>query len=114
MKTFREFTLLNSDQCEVMVNIDAETGAIIGLYCYADNLPIIEDIETGRLYNVKVKEGKNPLFVHIQSKKDRYFRLLQNGWLILLDEQDQEYERDVEIIQKSLSFYNGEPLNNIY
>ncbi len=46
---FQEFTLINpQDQCEVMVDIDTDTGKIVGLYCYADDIPAIENYETGK------------------------------------------------------------------
>lgn len=100
----QEFTLIGDNQCEVMVDINTTTGKIDGLYCYRDNVPVIEDYETGRVYKIHVKNGKNPLFVHIQSKA-RIFQLLieKGGFIFSIDESDEDYESDIDIIQKALN-----------
>jgi hypothetical protein len=104
---FREFTLVHPEPyCEVMADINTETGELIGLYCYADNIPVIENIETGYQYRIRTKPGKNPLFVHIQSKKNVFTKLILNGYTVLLDEEDSQYQQEVTAIEKAISLCN--------
>lgn len=102
--TFQEFTLVDPEsQCEVMADVDIESGRIIDLYCYKDNVPVIENYETGKIYKIKTKAGKNPLFVHIASKKRIFKLLLIHGFICVTNEEDEGYNNDIEIFEKALS-----------
>lgn len=115
MKAFREFTMIQPDtQCEVMVDIDTQTGKIIGLYCYKNHIPIIYNYETDKEYRITVKEGKNPLFVHIDRKAAMFKIMATNGFILLLDDEDKEYEKEVELIERSLSLNKIGHLKNFY
>lgn len=105
---FREFTLVDGyTQCEVMADIDMDTGKLVGLYCYANDIPVIEDSETGRDYKVTTKPGKNPLFVHIQRKAFIFSKLLINGFLVCMpDEDDPDYNEEVAAFERARTLYN--------
>jgi|ERR1044072_3439969 desulfoferrodoxin (superoxide reductase-like protein) len=101
-----EFTLCNADQIEVMVGINPATGKITDLYCYKNNIPCIENPETGHCYKLNTKVGKNPLFVHIQRKSHIFKMLLLNNWICLLDNEDSDYNKDVETFEKACAIYH--------
>ncbi len=112
---FKEFTLVDTyTQTEVMVYIDINSGRIVGLYCYRDDIPVIENYETDKIYKITTRDGLNPLFVHINRKAHIYKLLLTNGFIFCLDEDDTDYETDVSLIEKSLTFYGLSSISNIY
>lgn len=105
--TFTEFTFCNAEQCEVMVQINVKTGAIIDMYCYTDNLPLFENPETGKeLKPTTSPDRKNSLFVTITNKSTTLKRMLSIGdYLPLLDTEDTDYAKDVDILTKCLNKY---------
>lgn len=107
MKSFQEFTIVTTNPyCEVMVDIDIESGKIVGLYCYADSLPAIENEETGHDYKYSTKPGKNPLFVHIQRKESIFKKMVLNGFLFSSGSDDEQEETENQrIINLALNRY---------
>lgn len=105
MSQFREFTFINADQCEVMVDINPISGSIVKMYCYADHLPEIDNSETGIPYKQPTTTpSNNRLFVHIKNKSTTLKRMLiHGGFIVLLDDQDSEYNNEVGIIEKCLT-----------
>lgn len=105
--TFREFTFCNADQCEIMVDINVNTGAIIDMYCYADNLPCFENPETGNEFKTAtLPDRKNSLFVTIINKTATLKRMLSIGdYLPLLDNEHPDYNNDVSTLSKCLNKY---------
>ena len=69
------FTLAHDDGKEVMFNI-LSNGKVIGIYCYADGIPVYynEHRDIDVVFNTK--EGKNPLFRHINVNKSNILKLL--------------------------------------
>jgi len=113
--SFIEFTLTDpTDYCEVMVDINTETGKIVDLYCYADHVPEICNEETDHIYKINVKQGRNPLFVHILNKANVYRLLLRNGFVFLINEEDERYNEEIALIDKSLIVYDLSKLDEIY
>lgn len=105
--TFQEFTLIHpATQTEVMVDISVNTGKILGLYCYAKDIPILVNNETDKEYKITTLPGKNPLFVHIQRKGQIFKLLLQNDFITCLDDSDSQYNDDVKIFEKAMQLYN--------
>lgn len=112
--SFQEFTLSNGD-CEVMADIDTNTGKIIDLYCYADNIPFIENEETGREYKITTKSGKNPSFVHIARPGAIFKLLLINGFIAAgIDDTEPDYEDNVKTFKKAMGKYNLPLSTNLY
>lgn len=112
---FQEFTLINPEtQTEVMVNISVNTGKVLNLYCYAKDIPVIyRNEETENKYNISTKPSKNTLFVHIQQKAKVFSLLLNNGFICLINEEDELYNEDTAIFEKCLSLYNIN-VSNLY
>lgn len=104
---FREFTFCNADQCEIMIDINTKTGAIVDMYCYADNVPFFENTETGKELKTAVAPDRiNKSFVTITNKSIILKRMLSQGdYLPLLDNEDPDYNTDVDILTKCLNKY---------
>lgn len=109
---FQEFTLVNEDYCEVMADINTDTGKLIDLYCYSKDVPKIEKQDGESYYKMPVLEGKNPLFVHFKNKVSAYKLLLRNGFIFLVNEEEES--NDITLIEKSLKLYDLQNLEVVY
>lgn len=69
------FTLVHDDGKEVMFNI-LSNGKVIGIYCYADGIPVYYNEHRDIDVVFSTKEGKNPLFRHINVNKSNILKLL--------------------------------------
>lgn len=113
-QTLKEFTLVVPEEyCEIMVQFICETGKVHDLYCYRDGIPSIEYFDdNGKCREIKVttKPGLNSLFLHIQNRT-KIFKslLLYTGAVFITSEgsdEPEEFEREVEILEKVLQVHD--------